>query len=247
VHSVGFAGLARRIIVGGVGESFEGVSALSIGLRLNGQAPRRGLMRRPAAPNELAAQIEAWLRSEAPDVVRSVLLDAEEASAVLLRASFHPAAPDVEIRLGGAGRVAASAPTSAMGPGYHTWISRLFRRLRSELSIDWRPSKADAPPEDDTGYFRTDDRVAAQRGHLRWLHAELQRIADPRSRRRGPVHLGSFPGHRFEIDAALVTSLGPRSAEWLTGALASPRQAIDVWPWAADAMDARYLLDRCCA
>ena len=140
--------------------------------------------------------------------------------------------------------MAVSAPTSAVGPGYHTWVSRLLRRLGTELSIDWRSPRADASPEDDTGFFRSDDRAAAQRGHLRWLHAELRRAADPRKRRHGPIHLGSFPGHRFDVDVPLVTPLGPRSAEWLTAALASPRQAIDVWPWAADAMDGRYLLDR---
>ena len=42
----------------------------------------------------------------------------------------------------------------------------------------------------------------------------------------------------------MATVLGPRDDAWLERALADPRVAADVWPWVADAMDARYLLGR---
>nr|MBA2380718.1 hypothetical protein [Chloroflexota bacterium] len=71
-------------------------------------------------------------------------------------------------------------------------------------------------------------------------------IAVRDARRQGAkgLHLGTPPGLRFTFDGAVACVLGPRDDTWLERALGDPRTAADVWPWVADAMDARYLLGR---
>jgi hypothetical protein len=42
----------------------------------------------------------------------------------------------------------------------------------------------------------------------------------------------------------VATALGPRDDAWLDRAVRDPKTAVDIWPWWADATDARYLLNR---
>jgi hypothetical protein len=69
-------------------------------------------------------------------------------------------------------------------------------------------------------------------------------VQDGRRRGATGLHLATPPGVRFTFDGAVATVLGPRDDAWLERALADPRIAADVWPWVADAMDARYHLGR---
>ncbi|HET9614424.1 MAG TPA: hypothetical protein VFP22_06405 [Candidatus Limnocylindrales bacterium] len=100
------------------------------------------------------------------------------------------------------------------------------------------------PSVDPTGAFFTGRRADAERSHLAWLRASLVAVRDARRRGTGGVHLATPPGVRYTFDGAVATVLGPRDDEWLERALGDPRVASDVWPWVADALDARYHLNR---
>src|SRR6185436_19060265 len=83
-----------------------------------------------------------------------------------------------------------------------------------------------------------------EHAYLTWLGSGLITAREARRRGAGSVQLGTPPGVQFQVDAALVTPLGPRDDEWLNAAVSDSRLAIDVTPWWADATDARYLLNR---
>jgi hypothetical protein len=142
------------------------------------------------------------------------------------------------------GRVTAAAVTAPVGPGYHTYVAQALKRLGTDLGIAWEPPDTDQNTGDETTYFESRRREDAERRLLAWLHHRLQAARDGRSADRGPIVIGESARHRFEVDAPLVTSLGPRDDAWLESALSDPRVAIDVWPWWADAMDARHHLNR---
>jgi hypothetical protein len=183
-----------------------------------------------------------------------------------IEASLHPAARPIRIEANETGRVVASAMTVPVGPGYHTFVATLFDRMGDELGITWAKlatpppgtagrvaaaAPADAAAADDgsasidpTGAFGSGDRHDAERGHLGWLRSALTAVRDARTQGASGLHLGTPPGERFTFDGAVATVLGPRDDAWLARALADPRVAADVWPWVADAMDARYLLGR---
>jgi hypothetical protein len=214
-----------------------------VGLRVAGQASKRGLIPRLPTPEALAADIEAWLRGEPADTIRRVRRVGVDGEGVGLRLAIHPAAPEVSIVLEPFGRVSVSAATADAGPGYHTYVCQLVKRMGADASIAWGDDDA-VPIADDTGYFSSGQRQDVERRLLIWLHDRLTDAAGRRTRGEPGIQLGDFHGHRFSFDGAVATWLGPRDDAWLASALADPRVAADVWPWAADAMDARYLLNR---
>jgi hypothetical protein len=234
---------------------------LSLAVHVVGHASKRGLIPRVPSAEQLISDVERWLTADYPEIVRSVRRQETPTGEPELMVNLHPAAPEASVQAGEGGRVSLVAPTSAAGPGYHTFVTSLARRLATELSIDWgaggpaeavgdaaldapvRLALAGAPPPEtrSPGFL---ERQAVERLYLGWLGAELAAARETR-RRGGPgVQLELRPGVQFSFDGAIATVLGPRDDAWLERAIGDPRVAINVTPWWADATDARYLLNR---
>jgi hypothetical protein len=263
---------------------------LSITIRAVGQAARRGATRRIPNAVALLTIVDEWLAEAADDTVRGHAVG-DRAADGALDVSFHPAARPVRFEATDTGQLIAQAQTDPVGPGYHTYIGSLLRRMAEELDIAWsgpegaaeeveangggssgsepgRPSilsratsRATSlpgavlsrgtpddeelePSVDPTGAFFSANRADAERGHLAWLRSSLLAVRDARRQGLSGLHLGTPLGVRFTFDGAVATALGPRDDRWLERALADPRVAADIWPWVADAMDARYHLNR---
>jgi len=217
---------------------------LSVGLRLVGQAAKRGVTHRIPAPDALTADIEAWLRAEADDELDWVVRLPGTDEWCGLRLSLHPAAAPLELEVAEGGAVMATAATAEVGPGYHTYICHLLKRLGSELSIAWAPGVRAEGTGDATGSFESGRRADAERALLGWLGETLKKASATRAMRGGQVQLLPSAGERFEFDGAIATALGPRDDAWLSAAVADPRVAVDIVPWWADATDGRYILNR---
>ncbi len=204
--------------------------------------------------------IDEWLPGATADSLRGHVQGARTGDGAI-EAHLHPAARPIRIEASDTGSVVVSALTVPVGPGYHTFVANLLERMGDELSIRWAPlatpssvaagrvrsPAATAATEgsiDPTGAFGSGDRRDAERGHLGWLRSALIAVRDARRQRAEGLHLATPPGDRFTFAGAVATVLGPRDDAWLERALADPRVAADVWPWVADAMDARYLLGR---
>jgi hypothetical protein len=208
-----------------------------------GQAAKRGLIPRIPTGDRLLTDLEAWLRSEYADAVRSTRQRTLDDGTVELAVALHPAAPELVLTADDLGRVTATGETLVAGPGYHRFVSRIVERFGLELGIAWGQSPVEgervADPE-----LTFADRPTVERAYLRWLG---ERLVDARSALRigdRLVHVGLPAGTRYTFDGAIATVLGPRSSQWLDAAIADPRVAIDITPWWADATDARYLLNR---
>ena len=269
---------------------------MSITIHAVGQTARRGATFRVPNAAALLTIVEEWLAEGAVDTMRGHAPGERTAGeAEAFEASFHPAARPVRFEATDTGRLTVEAQTVPVGPGYHTFIASLLRRMGDELDIAWSPaagengaSVAAAPPEpeprargvgravlsrataisktavlsrvpgvsedeelepssDPTGTFFTGNRADAERGHLGWLRSGLLAVQNARRQGGTGLHLGTPPGVRYMFDGAVATVLGPRDDAWLERALADPRAASDIWPWVADAMDARYHLNRALA
>ena len=239
---------------------------MSITIRAVGQAGRRGATRRVPNAVALLSAIDEWLPDGTAGALQGHVLGTRAADGAI-EIGLHPAARPVRIEATDTGQVVASAMTVPVGPGYHTYIASLLDRLGDEHGIAW--AKLATPPPgaqgrvaatpgsggagdigeeaasiDPTGAFGSGDRHDAERGHLGWLRSALIAVRDARRQRTTGLHLGTPPGVRYTFEGAVATVLGPRDDAWLERALADPRVAADVWPWVADAMDARYHLGR---
>ncbi|MEO5939251.1 MAG: hypothetical protein ABIZ72_00045 [Candidatus Limnocylindrales bacterium] len=233
---------------------------MSITIRAVGQAGRRGATRRVPTAATVLGDIDDWLPGAIGDALIGHVAGARTPDGAL-EVGLHPAARPVRIEALDAGRVVVSARTVPVGPGYHTYVATLLDRLGDELGITWAKLATPDPAArgrvetaaaatnpgssiDPTGAFGSGDRHDAERGHLGWLRSALTAVRDARRQGATGLHLATPPGTRFTFDGAVATVLGPRDDAWLERALGDPRVAADVWPWVADAMDARYLLGR---
>lgn len=215
-----------------------------LGLSLIGQAAKRGIIGRQPSPERLLGEIEGWLAAGAADLIRTRRWAGDGSGSGTLLVNVHPAAEEMEVSAGDAGGVMIRAVTSGAGPGYHTYVCHLVKRLGAELGIVWAAPDAEAGTGDATRYFETGDRSFAERALLGWLHASLTGALTDRSRSVEPIDLSLASGTRFTAQGALLSVLGPRDDAWLESAVQRPPTAIDIWPWWHDATDARYLLNR---
>ena len=227
-----------------------------LALHATGQVPKRRLIPRQTSPDRFLADVEAWIRLEYPDAVRTTATRTAADGARELAISFHPAATDVVVSAGDDLEIAVLAAFAPVGPGYQTFVGRLAQRLAPEFGVVWttvaaepaEPSPADelvlARPAFLIDPAQAADRPTAEHGYLTWLGGGLIAAREARRKGAGTVHLGTPAGVQFQVDAAIATSLGPRDDTWLDAAVGDSRLAIDVTPWWADANDARYLLNR---
>ena len=222
---------------------------MSITIRAVGQASKRGARRRAPSAADLLTAVDEWLTTTETDTLRDHRAG-ERAPDGAIEVSFHPAARPVRFEATDTGRLTVTAMTVPVGPGYHTYVAGMLRRLGDEVGVTWAgptPGEgegADAVSADPTGAFFSANRADAERGHLTWLRSSLIAVRDARRKGATGLHLATPPGIRYTFDGAVATILGPRDDAWLERALPDPRVAGDIWPWVADAMDARYHLSR---
>ena len=195
----------------------------------------------------LLDDVEGWLRRDAGDMLVALRRLPSSAERAAVRVRLHPAAGELEVAADEEGRVMAVGSTAEVGPGYHTYVAHLLRRLGTDNGIAWAPADDDAGTGDLTGFFESGRRRDAELPLLAWLRDALKRACDQRGSGGQPVQLIGSTTDRFTFDGAIATPLGPRDDAWLSEAVANPRVAVEIWPWFADVTDARYLLNRALA
>lgn len=213
--------------------------------RVVGQASRRGLIPRVPTADRLLTDVESWLTTSHPDLVRSTQRSTPAEGEATLEVSLHPAALPLVLGATDTGRVSADAETVTVGPGYHRLIGRILERMDIDLAVSWDRVHPDRPDEPDEAAAVTfADRVTTERAYLGWLGRILVGQRAARAAGGPSIQIGTPAGVRFTFDGAIATALGPRDDAWLERAVADTRVAIDITPWWADATDAQSLVNR---
>jgi hypothetical protein len=215
--------------------------------RVVGQASRRGLILRVPSGESLLESVENWLLAEYGDSVRSMSRRVIEGGDAELTVALHPAAPELVMSANESGRVALTAETEALGPGYHRFIGRLVERLGADLSITWDRGEPDPGAILDGLGTTFADRTATERAYLGWLGQTLMKARAGRAAHGTQLQIGIPGTTRYTFEGAIATVLGPRDDRWLDAAVADTRVATDITPWWADATDGQALLNRALA
>jgi hypothetical protein len=122
---------------------------------------------------------------------------------------MHPAAPLATLSVETDGDLALRGETATLGPGYHADVIARIGPLLEELDYAWSEPVDDLP--------------AIQAAMCAWFAGEL--------REHERVRLGVPQARRFQIEAPVLTPLGPRDASWRESVIADPGQARDAFPW----------------
>jgi hypothetical protein len=117
---------------------------------------------------------------------------------------LHPNASPMRISVLPDGDLELRGDTSALGPGYHAEVLARLAPILDELE------------------YVIDDPGDPQVGMTAWLAAEL----------RAGTRLVGMPADKcFNVDAPVLTAMGPRDAAWRDAVLADPMHGRDAFPW----------------
>lgn len=190
---------------------------------------------------------QAWLHESCgATLVGSEIRDADGGRTDLCF-GLHPAAPDVRLKAWEHSRITAMASTWRAGAGYHAHVCEVLRELGDALALGWDPPDSDPSRGDVTGYFHTSDRAELERSMLDCLRRQAQDAHDRVAAGESTPSLALSTDHRFELEGAVATPMGPRDVEWLRRVIEDPRQGVDVFSWWEPGRGATYRLGRAVA
>jgi hypothetical protein len=199
------------------------------------------------APTQMPARVleraESFIREKAQDTLEGLRRHKTDLGQDILSVRLHPAAEEVNVLAAAGGKLVVSAATAMVGPGYHQYLCQLFQDMGAALDISWMEDNRLEDVGDPTGFFHTGDKSRLETQMLEWLST----VADEALKMRasgGQVALTLIPGHTFQAQGALLTTLGPRDDAWLEKVKDDPALGKDLFPWWDGASRARGYLGR---
>ncbi|HKQ71081.1 MAG TPA: hypothetical protein VJT73_17160 [Polyangiaceae bacterium] len=177
-------------------------------------------------PDIIIDRLVHWAARRLPDTLVTRGTDGDDRPTLFV--DVHPAAENVELVAVARGRLVASANTSTVGPGYHSYVVGLLDSLAADLGVAWELTREDGDYGDETSYFERRDFAELQREMLAWLHE----VAKQLEKLDGTSFDIAMPtSHRFEQPAFARTPLGPRDRAWFEAVARTPEDGIDFFSW----------------
>jgi hypothetical protein len=199
------------------------------------------------SPDELLQRMEKWVHSYAADLIPSTRIGISETSPTLF-CQLHPAAEEVEFSILDALHLTASANTSAVGPGYHLFVSDLLKALARDFALTWidtNPNDEDTEYLDESGYFFSGEQQRVFHEMTTWLRFLAESFFNGTfGDVSEAVILCMKMGEHFDSDELAITPLGPRDREWLLKTSEDGEAGKDFFAWWAPGLNAEYFLNR---
>lgn len=213
---------------------------MSVGFQLSGRyGADSGL-----APEDWLDQVGAWIEGHEEEPLMLCRRTENADGQATLFVQVHPCAEDVELIAADTGRIALTANTSTLGPGYHIFLCELVEKLGRQFEIDW-DEVAEGKSKDDTGYFFHHDPEAVRREMLRWLRALARVVAEDEMLEQAEVRMVSMPlGYSYPDAQGVVTPLGPYSLDWFRAMAEGAEGGAGFFPWWEEGIGAAFFLGR---
>jgi hypothetical protein len=192
-------------------------------------------------------EVQAWIEEGYASVLHDAMSIARrDDGRRVLAVPLHPGAEPLELIETETGLI-ASANTSSVGPGYHQWLCEILDRLGAELGLEWDPPADDGDTGDETSYFHTRNRTELERHFSLWLSAVARHVCshmlNPDDPEASATEMSmAIGGGSYQVKAAALTPLGPRSAAWLHAVAEDPAAGRDFFAWWEAGRDADALL-----
>jgi hypothetical protein len=209
---------------------------MAVGLHLTGRYKPGGA---GADPEAWLDRAQAWFETREEEPLMIAWRRENEAGQPTLFVQVHPSGEDVEITVLKPSRIAVSAQTSSLGPGYHLFLCELLKRFGQQQHITWDQRG------DDTGYFFSGDEDAVRREMLSWLTALARVIIERQLPEQAEVRMMAMPvGYSYPDVRGVATALGPRCIDWFRGVVADPLRGMDFFPWWHEGLGPAFFLGR---
>lgn len=158
--------------------------------------------------------------------------------------AFHPIGDPLLVELRADGRLQASASTSSVGPGYHTFLIAILDDLAQALKVSWDFAQEGA---DEAGYASTRDFAALRREMAAWLRAVCNVTLQDDAEQNGAFRLSmNVDGPRPQLAVHAYSSTGTWSRETFERAVADDQALIELsrafFAWWSDGMDAAFFV-----
>jgi hypothetical protein len=216
---------------------------MSLGIRLLAH-----LAKPSAAPEELLARIQNWLRVKYTQMLPRTRQEVVDSTPTLY-CQMHPAAEEFELSFVGPSELVASANTTTAGPGYHVFVCSVLKDLADEFHARWEhPDEGGEDYGDETGYFFTGDEERLNIEMAGWLAALAGLFFDGTfdSDSHG-IALCMPLNPKFHGEEAALTALGPRDRGWLFRVSRDGQSGEDFFAWWSPGFNAEYYLRRALA
>jgi hypothetical protein len=179
-----------------------------VGFAIDVQARSRkgkGLFRKAPDPKEVGERLGRLARRMLKDGVARA---GAKQDRYIVELKLHPSAAIVTLAVQPDGEITLRGDVSGLGPGYYAHLIERISPILEELDYVWKEPFTLA---------------GAQTAMCAWLADEL--------RGGGQIRLGVPATRRFQVDAPVLTALGPRDAAWKAAVLADPAKAADAFVW----------------
>lgn len=207
---------------------------MNLGLGLLADPVKKRLWgRRPVDPEMVANALADEARRLLPEIAPAIRRTGDPAGIISL--TLIPVARPVAIARAAGGRLAVSAETGALGPGYHEWLVDALTRIADREGFEWHEQRAgdDGALRDETGHFASRDGEQLRFRFREQMAVRMGELLDvwgnvPEAHRFG-LPLSLRPA---EPEEALFTLRGPRLrvfAELSRGGDETEARAI--FPW----------------
>lgn len=196
-----------------------------------------------AAEADWLDRARKWFVEQHADCLEEAVVGIGYEDRPTLFVTLHPAAEALEISQHDEGQIVASAKTSTVGPGYHTYLCSVLKELGEWAGVTWDPHDPEEGTGDETGYFDTGDRAELEREMLQWLKTLSSMVVENGAQADGMLICMPM-GTSYPHETGCITPLGPRELDWFRGAAEAPEKHTDFFAWWDDGETAAFFLNR---
>ncbi|MFG0274757.1 MAG: hypothetical protein ACF8QF_06845 [Phycisphaerales bacterium] len=217
---------------------------MGIELSVEGDMPKRGLMRKAAPTEEIAGAIVEAIRTSAPSQLMHPFMYAGPMEGGV-GIGLHPGADPLQFSFPAPGRVRATIKTSTVGPGLHEYAVQMLRAVEQAVGVRWHWTTKDGVADE---FGATGDFDALQRTMAQLMQTMLKIARARAGDDAAAVAMNLGFGPAMPMAKGVLTPMGPLPWAWVDETIrargdALLERAAKFYPWWESGVDGPFYRD----